>query len=270
MNGLFIRSFVFMCLAFVYSQAFGQHHTSVTDDIRIKSEILNEERELLISLPSEYNLSNEKYATLYVLDADVNFGITNEIIKFLSYYGVIEETIVVGIPNLNSDTRNRDFTHTKSTTYQDDFPSAGGGVKFKEFIDHELIPFVDSNYRTSSKRILTGHSMGGLFVLNTIINNDKSFSGYIAISPTIWWNERELLEQTKTFLRTKKSFDKYVFISRANESEKNIADAKSLKNIYESFEFEECRIDFHLYPNENHTSTLIVATSNALTKLNQE
>jgi len=269
MNGLSIKSFAFMCLAYINSQAFGQYISSGTDEIRIKSEILSEERDVLISLPSEYNLNNEKYTTLYVLDADVNFGITNEIIKFLSYYGVVEETIVVGIPNLNSNTRNRDFTYTKSTTYPEDFPTAGGGAKFKEFIDREVIPFVDSNYRTSSKRILTGHSMGGLFVLNTVIYNDTSFSGYIAISPTLWWNERELLEKTKTFLASKKTFDKYVFISRANESEKNIADVKSLKNIYESFDFEECRIDFHLYPSENHASTLIVATSNALAKLNQ-
>ena len=233
MKASFFVTFVFLCLTFSNSTVSGQLKSSVTDHIRIKSEILNEERELLISLPSEYNLNNERYPALYVLDADVNFSVTNEIIKFLSYYGVIEETIVVGIPNLNGKTRNRDFTYTKSTTYPEDFPTAGGGAKFKEFIDHEVIALVDTVYRTSSKRILSGHSMGGLFVLNTVINNDTSFSGYIAISPTLWWNERELMDKTKAFLASKSSLNKYVFISRANESEKNIADAKSLKNIYE-------------------------------------
>ncbi len=75
----------------------------------------------------------------------------------------------------------------------------------------------------------------------------------------VWFIINDMLSRT--------TLNKYIFISRANESEKNIADAKSLTNIYESFDFAGCNIGFHLYPDENHASTLIVATSNALADL---
>jgi len=65
---------------------------------------------------------------------------------------------------------------------------------FLSFIQQELKPIIESNYSINrDKQTLFGHSYGGLFTLYALFNSPSSFQNYIAASPSIWWNERDLL-----------------------------------------------------------------------------
>jgi len=81
--------------------------------------------------------------------------------------------IVVAIPNTD---RSRDLTPTHSLllpdgTTQDFLKTTGGAEAFTTFLEKELIPYVESHYPTAPHRMLVGHSFGGLFTINALINH---------------------------------------------------------------------------------------------------
>src|SRR5690606_13046032 len=80
------------------------------------------------------------------------------------------------------------------------FPTNGGADRFLRMLREELIPWVDANYRTNSYKILVGHSLGGLFTINTLITEPDAFDAYVAISPNLQWNEQDLVKRAEVFL----------------------------------------------------------------------
>lgn len=162
---------------------------SIGQSERIWSKTLQEERRLLVSLPPDYQRSNQRYPVLYLLDAEAQFHSTTGIINFLaSQNGRIPEMIVVGVTNTK---RARDLTppaadpDTRKSPYE-----IGGADAFLTFLTTELTPWVEANYRTQPYRILVGHSFGGLFAVHTLLTRPDSYQAYIAISPSLWWDKR--------------------------------------------------------------------------------
>jgi uncharacterized protein len=149
----------------------------------LHSRILNEERTYQVHLPASYRWAQDRsYPVLYLLDGEFNFLHTAASVSFLSSCGEIPEVIVVGI---TSTVRIRDFTQT-------DWPShwiGGGGAKnLKSFLSAELIPTIEKNYRTNHYRILSGHSASAQFALFTLTAEPSLFNAYVAISPSLDWD----------------------------------------------------------------------------------
>jgi predicted alpha/beta superfamily hydrolase len=70
-----------------------------------------------------------------------------------------------------------------------------GANHFLSFLRTELFPFVEANYRGDpERRILSGWSFGGLFGLHTLFRQPESFSDYLILSPSIWWDEKTILQ----------------------------------------------------------------------------
>lgn len=139
----------------------------------IKSEILHENRKIIIHLPDGYDTSKQSYTVLYRLDGSPNslFGtvaVTNRITD-------IQKIIIVAIENVN---RDRDMMPVKSNYYSGTI----GGEKFLGFIETELIPVIEKKYRTNHKRILCGQSLSGLFTLYALLAKPKLFDAYIGCS----------------------------------------------------------------------------------------
>ena len=93
----------------------------------------------------------------------------------------------------------------------------GGAEKFTQFIANELIPFIDKSYPTTPYRTLIGHSYGGLFTLNILINYSHLFENYIAIDPSIEWDNQKMLIQAKEKLETESFKGKSLYVSLAAE-----------------------------------------------------
>lgn len=88
----------------------------------------------------------------------------------------------------------------------DEIKAPGGGEQFRQFISRELLPSIDSKYRTTTKdRSLLGHSFGGYFALYTLLNQAKNktreFQNFVAASPPVWYNNY-YLNQLPTQLAT--------------------------------------------------------------------
>lgn len=174
----------------------GDHLYTIGEKVSFKSDILNEERIILVYLPATYNLSDAEYPVLYLLDGGYHFHHASGIVQFLSANGLIPEMIVVGIVNVD---RNRDFTPTNLSQR----PTSGGAEKFSKFIADELFPFMERNYRIQSYNVLMGHSLGGTFATYALLNNPEMFSSYISISPYLMYDNNAMVRETEEKLKSK-------------------------------------------------------------------
>lgn len=190
---------------------------TIGDKIVIHSDILNEDRTVLIRLPKDYDNTMMKYPVLYILDGEFFFQQAIGAVNILSecgyiYNNPIPQMIIVGIVNVD---RNRDYTPTHAPRQLGvlRYPTSGKAHRFIKFLSSELIPYIDSNYRTQPYRILAGWSFGGLFTVHTFFENPDLFSAYLAISPSLWWDEDLYISRTDSILANGKVSEKKLTVT---------------------------------------------------------
>ena len=138
----------------------------------VQSKILNENRQLIVNLPKDYNTSNKTYPVLYLLDGN-EIGLLH-VITAIRKLGA--EYIIVAISNTN---RDRDMMPLSTPTYEVANP---GAENFLSFIGNELIPHIEKNYRSNGKRTISGTSLSGLFVMYAFLEKPELFDNYIGNS----------------------------------------------------------------------------------------
>ena len=179
----------------------GQEHT-------IHSRLLGEERRYVVSLPSSYENDEfyvqKRYPVAILLDADTHFRYASGMIQFMSAGETeqIPEMIVVAVRNTN---RTRDMTSGLQ----------GNTSNFLRFLESELVPQIEKQYRTLPYRVLIGHSLAGLFALNCFLDQ-RAFNAYITIDPTLSWNDEQILKKAKTALSTNTSYTSRLYVAQAN------------------------------------------------------
>lgn len=134
---------------------------------KIKSKVLKEKRNIWVGLPENYH-KDSSYSVVYVLDAEHRFKLTYSIAKELfENQSAIPEVIVVGIPHIARSHRIADLTFTDSkldAKGKEDtmgyFPSTmtGNGLTFLQFLENEVVPYVNKQYSTNGFNTLMGHS----------------------------------------------------------------------------------------------------------------
>lgn len=152
---------------------------------------------LYISLPTGYADSTERYATLYLLDADYSFAIARNVVEHLSDRSDMPPMVIVGIaydgPLRYRENRTRDYTPTfvPDGGYGPEYQRvSGGSPDFRDFLETELIPFIEREYRVGDERTLVGHSYGGLFGTWVAFTRPDLFSSYLLVSPSLWYDDR--------------------------------------------------------------------------------
>lgn len=143
----------------------------------LHSTILNEDRRILVFVPNGAK-NNVRYPVMYLLDGENHYTKTIGIIDHLSNTAGNElcpQMIVVAIFHLN---REKDLIPPASSEEK-------ANDKFPEFLEKELFPFVNSHYPTEPYRVFVGHSLGGLRVINTLVNQPHLFNSYIALDPSL-------------------------------------------------------------------------------------
>ncbi len=204
----------------------------------ITSKVLNENRTLWIYTPSITSQSpnpDKRYPVLYLLDGEAHFYSTVGIIQQLSQAngnGALPEMIVVAIENTN---RVRDFVPSNNL----DKPNP-----FINFLSTELIPHIDRNYKTAPYKMLVGHSLGGLTAIDILTNFHELFNAYIAIDPSMWYDNEKYLTNTIAKLPKQNLNGKRLFIGKANTLPTGM-ELSQLKND-KSFETQHIRSIFKL------------------------
>jgi|GEM_PF-3788774 len=151
--------------------AFSSFSQSSDTTVYLQSEVLGEKRSITIGLPRNYQTSDQAYACLYVLDAEYKYDISRSIHQFFEISTQLPNTIIIGISNSSKESRNRDLL---PSNFQ------GKDSLFRDFVQNEVIPYVEGAYRCNSDRIIFGHSHGGVFAVNTLLQKPALFNKYIA------------------------------------------------------------------------------------------
>ncbi len=185
----------------------------------IKSRVLGEERVIFVRTLPGYARGNERFPVLHMTDAETHIEQAGATVAFLASNARMPEMIVVGIANTD---RTRDLTPTHVEQLPNNpslcWPTSGGADKFLKFVETELIPFVESKYRTQPYRMFAGHSLGGLFAVHTLVTRPELFNAYIAASPALQWDNFLLVGRAKEFFETRRELNRTLFVSLAAES----------------------------------------------------
>ncbi|WGF91690.1 alpha/beta hydrolase-fold protein [Aequorivita marisscotiae] len=179
----------------------------------IYSESLKEYRKIYVQLPANFNArEKEKYPVVYILDGEVLLPTVNNVQEFYSG-GFTPDMVLIGISN--DKNRMRDLTTSKVTEmYGMPFEQENGdAANFSNFLETELIPFVENKYPVTNFRTLIGHSYGGLFTLFSLVHHPHLFSNYIAIDPSLDWDNQKLFTEAQSMLATKDYKGKSLFMS---------------------------------------------------------
>lgn len=176
----------------------------------LRSEILNEDRTLFVHLPPDYSTGDHRYQVVVVLDGRSQFQHTATTVDFLARTGSMPPAIVVGVANTD---RTRDLT----PGHQDDFETSGGADAFLSFLAKELLPHVDAKYRTRPYRVLIGHSFGGLFAVHALSVERPAFQAFLAISPSLWWDNARPVERIKAAMASTRTWNHRIYATLGDE-----------------------------------------------------
>jgi predicted alpha/beta superfamily hydrolase len=231
------------------------------------SKILGEKRRMIVHLPANYLLEPTKhYPVFYVLDGGSQDVHTTDQLAVLARAGILQESIVVGVLN-GKGTRNRDQTPPFMRTETEDPQSVYGNAdKFLSFLTEEIVPQIDSTYRTNKLRTLSGHSRGGLFVLYTLMQKANFFDAYFCYSTPVWRFEDLMIKKMDNFLNTP-SFKKNTFLFLgvgARETENIIGGNQRLRHVFSHHKNKMLRVEHAIFPFADHQQNPVSATPKAL------
>ena len=197
---------------FMNGEARGQELSiKLGDKHTIKSAVLAEDREILVHLPENYDKSNMTYPVLYRLDGNVYQLLeTVSIVNRLTYVDEITpELIIVSIVNID---RNSNMWPVNTKYYPE--PAIPGAGRFLSFIGEELIPYIDSKFRTKGERTICGQSLSGMFVLYALLEKPELFDSYLAASGGFPGSEEYFKRLAASSLKESESFKgKRIFIT---------------------------------------------------------
>ncbi len=181
----------------------GQYNDPVPnhDNFSIESIYVNETRVINVWTPPNYEKSKDSLPVLYMPDGGIKEDfphIANTIAKFIESKN-IPPIILVGIENTE---RGRDLTGFSELEEDAKYcPLTDGAKNFREFITKELMSEINNKYRTTKKKGIIGESLAGLFVMETFFLKPNSFDFYIAMDPSLWWNNHYLERMSNEFLK---------------------------------------------------------------------
>lgn len=183
----------------------------------LMSSVLGEERTYAVHLPDSYARSpTKRYPVLYVLDGTAQSAHTATTAEVMARIGAMPEAIVIGIAS--GDARNRDYTPPGMRQDSDDANSPDGEAdRFLGFLQRELIPQVEREFRAAAPRALVGNSRGGLLVVHAFIAHPQLFDGYVAHSPALWRDDSAVVAQLDRFLRGHRELQGRLFLSLGSE-----------------------------------------------------
>lgn len=276
-----VSPLVFLVFSFSGFAQSGQP-VSIARTVQLPSRLLNETRTINIYLPGDYNPRDSAgYSVIYLPDGGIeeDFFHVAGIVRFNNQPWVnrFPKSILVGIENTN---RRRDFTFpvenldfvSKMGFKKEQFPSYGGSGKYIAFLQKELLPYIDSNYRTNTQRTIIGESLAGLLATEILLKHRQLFDTYIIITPSLWWGGESLLKAAPELLSTADKKKVKVYVGACNKDEDKVMheDVVALSALLKKQQ--PARL-YHVYdylPDEYHATVMHQAVYNAFKLLYPE
>ncbi|MFZ6708687.1 alpha/beta hydrolase-fold protein [Undibacterium sp. TC9W] len=281
-----IRIFVFLLAIAGLANAVEKSEDIVVGTIEtIHSNVLNEDKKIWVYVPKTNAVRGPEkpvYPVVYLLDGNDHF---------LSMMGLMEkkcrgighscpQMILVAVTHNN---RQRELTPTKAGSYAQPEKineNSGGGEAFSTYLEKELIPYINAKYPAAPYRVLVGHSLGGLTVMHNLINHSALFDAYLAIDPSVWWDNALLVKQMEEALSDGRLANKSLYLAVANTLAKGVSidqvrsgsdqESRHIRSILKLVDTLDAhpqsglRWKWKYYPDEGHGSIPILAEYDGL------
>ena len=196
----------------------------------IRNERINQGYLLNILTPPGYNASEDYYPVVYITDGGPNFTALASITPLMQMTAELTQFIIVGITYDVENTmhsmslRARDLTQVTDADAEKEMAQywtqsmpdvgTGGAAEFLRFINHEIKPYITSQFRVNhDDSTYAGYSLGGLFGLYALFNQPDSFKRYVIGSPSIWWANRDILQHENAYASGHSDLEARVFMS---------------------------------------------------------
>lgn len=161
----------------------------------ITSDVLGMDRRLTVRLPFYYDKEPErKFPVVYVIDGgpEQDFPHIAGIAQSRDINFTFEPFILVGIETVNRRTQITPPVRDVKFYKKELGTEPGGSADFRKYIRKDVMPWVEAKYRTSGQNAVIGESLGGLFIAETFLKDPTLFDDYIAVSPSMWWDDMKL------------------------------------------------------------------------------
>lgn len=177
--------------------------------------------------------TNGVVPALYALDPFITLEMVIGLSRLFSSFsgGQIPPTMVVGVGYPTSEPgqvmalRARDLTPTLQG-FPPEFPikppfGLGGASRFLRALAEEIIPGIENRYSVHpTDRTLIGYSFSGLFGLYTLFHRPKTFTRYLLVSPSMWWDQEVIFSDEQVWAENHTDLPARVFLA-AGEGEEN-------------------------------------------------
>lgn len=230
----------------------------------LPSAVLHETRRINVYFPPGYADSTAvQLPVLYMLDGGLeeDFLHMAGLVQVLTGNGTMRPFMLVGIENT---ARRRDLTGpTTSAADKKIAPQVGGSAAFRQFLHTELLPLIRQRYHPRTETALIGESLAGLFVLETLVLEPSLFDTYVAIDPSLWWNNGELVNQATTRLRAYTGPAKTLYIASSSDDAR-IPESRRLEPALRAAAPPALRWYYAPMPQETHATIYHPAALQAL------
>ncbi len=220
----------------------------------IRSRVLGEDRRINVYPPPGYANSDTMHVpVMYMPDGGMqeDFLHVAGLVEVLVGDNSMRPFLLVGIENTQ---RRRDLTGP-TRVHSDSLiaPHVGGSAAFREFIRTELMPAIRARYRTTPETGIVGESLAGLFVTETFLREPDLFTTYVALDPSLWWNNGQLLKDAPAILAHRITTPKKLYV--AASSEPQIArDAAAFNEILKARSRDSLTWFYESMPEEGHAT----------------
>jgi predicted alpha/beta superfamily hydrolase len=257
----------------------------------LHSDIVGQDYEIFISLPASYHFESKVYPVIVGLDAFTGFNITKGCIDaFTSLYPMMPEVILVGIGYGGKGYdglaqwiagRTRDFTPVKNPSTEEFYKGfidqkgtnqlqvhTGGAGQFLEFIDTELLPYLEQEYRIDKEdKALFGASFGGLFALFALFTSPGSFEKYFIESPSVHYRNGIIYTYEAEYADSHSDLDAEIFLCAGGLEKELIVNINKFDSIVQSRKYHHLHIEKAFFEGESHISCAPAAISRGLIEL---
>ncbi len=190
----------------------------IGETFTVDSAALKERRRINVYLPPGYAENpGARLPVLYLPDGGLaeDFLHVAGLVQVSVANGTMRPFLLVGIENTE---RRRDLTGpTDSAEDRKIAPRVGGSGAFRKFLRDELMPRVNRRYRTTGETAVVGESLAGLFVVETFLRDPDLFDTYIAIDPSLWWDDQRLVRGAGKDLGARPKLRKALYLACSAE-----------------------------------------------------
>jgi len=261
---LLLFVFIFTTHIHSFSQSKIEGYTapaSIGKTFTVESTFLKENRKINIYLPRSYSEDSlQNYPIIYVLDGASKEDFTHVagIVQYgsASWINIVPESIVIGLPNSH---KNRDFVAKKNEKYT----HSGGSKNFMNFIEFELIPYIDKNYRATEHRTIIGHTLGGLFVSEVLVKRPHVFTNFVMLSPTLSWDHSAILKEDPKLCLSKKT----IFIGAGKEARLHDLSTKKFYLKFKALNVASIVLHYKMFADLNKTDIMYTGTYHAFSTI---